>query len=149
MRYQSFYPFMRQQQSSPIAMRPSGFGPQFQPGNQPMPRQPFPGPGMGNQFGAAGQGAPGQNTSKMEMYMQTANRFMNTAQQYAPLIQQFAPMIQNLPAMWKLYKGFQSIPSAGTAAQGAANAAAAAAPRAAARAAAGVSTPRIFQPPTI
>ena len=45
--------------------------------------------------------------------MQTANRFLNTAQQFAPVVQQFAPMMQNLPAMWKLYKGFQSIPSAG------------------------------------
>ena len=44
--------------------------------------------------------------------MQTANQFLNTAQQFAPVVQQFAPMIQNLPAMWRLYKGFQSLPSA-------------------------------------
>ena len=46
----------------------------------------------------------------MEAYMQTANRFLNTAQQFAPVVQQFAPMVQNLPAMWRLYKGFQSSP---------------------------------------
>ncbi len=45
--------------------------------------------------------------------MQTANRFLNTAQQYAPLVQQIAPMFQNLPAMWRLYKGFQSLPTQG------------------------------------
>ena len=42
--------------------------------------------------------------------------FLNTAQQFAPVVQQFAPMVQNLPAMWRLYKGFQSLPSAGGAA---------------------------------
>ena len=67
------------------------------------------------------QGGPApQGTSKMEAYMQTANRFLNTAQQFAPVVQQFAPMMQNLPAMWKLYKGFQSLPSAGSGAAGAA-----------------------------
>ena len=49
----------------------------------------------------------------MDGYMQTANRFLNTAQQFAPVVEQFAPMMRNLPAMWKLYKGFQSMPSAG------------------------------------
>ncbi|WP_430541125.1 VrrA/YqfQ family protein [Sporosarcina thermotolerans] len=47
--------------------------------------------------------------------MQTANRFLTTAQQYAPLVQQIAPMFQNLPAMWRLYKGFQSLPTSGAA----------------------------------
>ena len=50
--------------------------------------------------------------------MQTANQFLNTAQQFAPMVQQFAPMVQNLPAMWRLYKGFQSLPAAGAAAAG-------------------------------
>ena len=58
------------------------------------------------------QGTP-QGLSKMDGYMQTANRFLNTAQQYAPVVQQFAPMMRNLPAMWKLYKGFQAMPPAG------------------------------------
>ncbi len=62
----------------------------------------------------AGQGEQ-QVPSKMESYMQTANQFLNTAQQFAPVVQQFAPMVQNLPAMWRLYKGFQSLPVAGAA----------------------------------
>ncbi|WP_240315679.1 YqfQ family protein [Sporosarcina sp. PTS2304] len=52
--------------------------------------------------------------SRADQYMQTANRFLNTAQQFAPIVQQVAPMLQNLPAMWRLYKGFQSIPDAPT-----------------------------------
>ena len=88
------------------------------PGQAQPPRQP-------NQFGRPNnpfidprQGPPGdppsgQGPSKIDGYMQTANRFINTAQQFAPVVQQFAPMMRNLPAMWKLYKGFQSMPSSG------------------------------------
>lgn len=143
MRYESFYPFARTQ-NSPFAMRQPFRNPQQQPNFAQAPRQPFQGSPMGNQFGPS---MPGQfqNTSKMEMYMQTANRFLNTAQQYAPLVQQIAPMFQNLPAMWRLYKGFQSLPSAGSAAGNAAGAASATA----ASAQAGVSNPRIFQPPNL
>lgn len=91
----------------------------------------------------------GQGISKLENYMQTADRFLATAQQFAPLVQQFAPMVSNLPAMWRLYKGFQSMPdqpstgginrpaSAQTGAQ-------AQAPSTGPR----PSMPRIFQPPS-
>ena len=87
--------------------------------------------------------------------MQTANQFLNTAQQFAPVVQQFAPMMRNLPAMWRLYKGFQSIPSSG---EGLGPATADGAPRGATRAAPRTaeaftpppgprpSVPRIFQP---
>lgn len=144
MRYESFYPFARAQ-NSPFAMRQPFGGPQQQPNfTQPPRRQPFQGSPMGNPFGSAMPG-PFQNTSKMEMYMQTANRFLNTAQQYAPLVQQIAPMFQNLPAMWRLYKGFQSLPSAGGAANTAAGAASAGTPSPPG----GVSNPRIFQPPKL
>lgn len=148
MRYQSFYPFARAQQS-PFAMRQPFGGPQQpMPFSQP-PRQPFQGSPMGNRFGPS---MPGQfqNPSRMEMYMQTANRFLNTAQQYAPLVQQFAPMFQNLPALWRLYKGFQSLPAAGGAAGATATAATSTAASATSRTAqAGASSPRIFQPPTL
>lgn len=133
--------------------------------------RPFPGPaqpsGQPNQFGRPNnpfidprqgpQGFPpsGQGPSKIDGYMQTANRLINTAQQYAPVVNQFAPMMRNLPAMWRLYKGFQSIPSSG---EGLGSAAAGGAASAASRAAAGTaeafsppsgprpSVPRIFQP---
>lgn len=145
MRYESFYPFARTQ-NSPFAMRQPFGGPQQQPNfTQPPRRQPFQGSPMGNPFGSS---TPGQfqNTSKMEMYMQTANRFLNTAQQFAPLVQQIAPMFQNLPAMWRLYKGFQSLPSTGgTAGTTASRATSASAPIPQP----GASNPRIFQPPKL
>lgn len=153
MRYESFYPFARNQ-SPP--MRQPNFNPNMfmQPGqNQGPPpnlgpqRQPF----SNNIPGQSG----GQGPSKLETYMQTADRFLNTAQQYAPLVQQFAPMINNLPAMWRLYKGFQSMPSAGgsaSAGQAASNAAQSAASSAARSATQATgprpSVPRIFQPPS-
>jgi len=144
MRYESFYPFARAQ-NSPFAMRQPFRGPQ-QPQNIPhIQRQPFQGSPMGNPYGSP---SPGQfqNTSKMEMYMQTANRFLNTAQQFAPLVQQIAPMFQNLPAMWRLYKGFQSLPSAGgTAGTAVSRAASASVPTPQP----GASNPRIFQPPKL
>ena len=145
MRYQSFYPFARTQ-NSPFAMRQPFSGPQQQPPFSQPPRQPFQGSPMGNPFGSPMPGGQFQNTSKMEAYMQTANRFLNTAQQYAPLVQQIAPMFQNLPAMWRLYKGFQSLPTLG----GVGGAAASGAPPTSAPSPqAGVSNPRIFQPPNL
>lgn len=100
---------------------------------------------MGNPPGGPmpGQGEQ-QVPSKMESYMQTANQFLNTAQQFAPVVQQFAPMVQNLPAMWRLYKGFQSLPVAGAASIPTSGVAAA---RSVANVASGLSAPRIFQPP--
>ena len=84
-----------------------GFGarpPQFpQPGMIPPPgRGPIPGPGPG--IGAGG-GSP-----KLQSFMDTANRFLATAQSFQPLVQQATPMFRNLPALWRLYKGFQGLP---------------------------------------
>jgi len=114
LRYESFYPFARNQ-SPPPTQRQQGFG--FPP--------PFPGagqnfgqqnPSQGQNPGQSAQGSrttSGPGSSKMDSYMATANQFMNTAQQFAPVVQQFAPMVRNIPAMWRLYKGFQSLPSSG------------------------------------
>lgn len=120
------------------------------------PNQPFGFNGGGpNQFpfglGGGQQQPPQQPPSKMEQYLQTADRFLTTAQQFQPMVNKVAPMVQNIPALWKLYRGFQSVPSAGAAA-GAAGAAASAASQTGSRAAAsaissGISQPRIFQPP--
>lgn len=145
MRYESFYPFSGNQ-PPPVAMRQPiqyGYLPQqyVNPGLEQ--RQAFPIDQMANQYGAPAQGQQ-QDGSKMEMYMQTANRFLNTAQQFAPIVQQMAPMVQNLPAMWRLYKGFQSLPSAGA---GVAASAATAPGVSQASSPLGPSNPRIFQPP--
>lgn len=178
MRYESFYPFARQQ-SQPTSMGQTSFGSPPQMAQPQPPRQPFmndpmsnsPGGAMGNPFGgpmsnspegpmgnpfggpvgnSPGGPVPGQggqqSPSRMESYMQTANQFLNTAQQFAPMVQQFAPMVQNLPAMWRLYKGFQSLPAAGVASFPASGASAARS--VVANAAPGLSVPRVFQPPT-
>ncbi|MCZ2259342.1 VrrA/YqfQ family protein [Sporosarcina sp. G11-34] len=146
MRYQSFYPFaLNQPPTYPLGQpgfeiptmpnQAQAFGQPVQGG---APNQPFPNPSQG------GPEAPG--SSKMESYMATANQFLNTAQQFAPVVQQFAPMVQNLPAMWKLYKGFQSLPPAGSGAVGG-SVASAAAQSAGSNSNFGPSVPRIFQPP--
>lgn len=121
MRYESFYPFARNQLPPPRQQQ-AGFNPYARPpqAQQPfmgMPPNQFSGPRQGQAMPNQQQGAtPG--LSKIDGYMETANRLMNTAQQYAPVVQQFAPMMRNLPAMWKLYKGFQSMPPAGGAGAG-------------------------------
>ncbi|NLY80282.1 MAG: hypothetical protein GX072_10460 [Lysinibacillus sp.] len=85
-----------------FSQRPPQFGYQPVPGAGRGPA-PFP-PGM-----------PGfqhpKGSPKLDSILETANRFLATAQSFQPYIQQAAPMIKNLPALWKLYKGFQSIPS--------------------------------------
>jgi hypothetical protein len=151
MRYESFYPFARQQ-STPNLTRQLGFGPPPYAGNPHMqrPGNPFGGfPQSGQRgprgpHGFGGPAAPGGN--RMDSYLQTANRFLNTAQQFAPIVQQFAPMVQNLPAMWKLYKGFQSLPSTQNAGTNTAGQVANAR-QSAANTSTQPTAPRIFQPP--
>ena len=109
--------------------------------------------GGGFQQGAASQGALGGRTMS---YLQTADKFINTAQQLTPMFRQWAPMIQNVPALFRLYRGFQAAPnvaSTATAAAAATNlgaagvAATAPVARAATSVTNGLSLPRIFQPP--
>lgn len=47
---------------------------------------------------------------KLDSFLQTANSFMNTAQKFTPYVQQAAPMIKNLPALWRMYRGFSNSP---------------------------------------
>lgn len=167
-------PFANQPQNSFFG-NPNSF--QYRQGN-PAPIAPSASPnqfpfGLGNRgaqnrfpFGSGEQGAPNftggnpnqnpygvggapQQPSKMEQYLQTADRFLTTAQQFQPMVNKVAPMVQNIPALWKLYRGFQNIPSAGAgAAAGAASATSQAVSRAAASSIpSGISQPRIFQPP--
>lgn len=146
MRYESFYPFAGNQ-FPPMGQQSFGVHPFM---------QPLPPPGQSPQFQMPTQSFEGnvpnqpqeQGPSKVDAYMQTANQFLNTAQQFAPVAQQFAPMLRNLPAMWRLYKGFQSIPSAGGAASQAASSATRAATAAAVPTNPMPSVPRIFQPPS-
>lgn len=148
MRYQSFYPFASNQSPLP-PLGQSGFGMPPFPGQPPLQGPPLQGPpfqagGMNQPFFNPTQtDPPAQSTSKIDSYMQTANNFLNTAQQFAPVVQQFAPMVQNLPAMWKLYKGFQSLPDANPTGGSVASAASQSTAR---NTASTPSVPRIFQP---
>lgn len=118
MRYESFYPFANNQSSPntprqypPASVHPLA-GPWQQPQSSPQSR-PFQDP-FSEWAPNRNQNAQQQGPSKMEAYMQTADKFLNTAQQFAPVVQQIAPMMRNLPAMWRLYKGFQSMPDSGS-----------------------------------
>ena len=148
MRYESFYPFAGNQ-SPPPRQQQFGANPFMQPPQNPGQSPQF--NMQNNPFTRGGPSQPGaQGPSKVDGYMETANRFLNTAQQFAPVAQQFAPMMRNLPAMWRLYKGFQSMPSAGGApSTGPAPSNAARATTQNTTAAQGPlpSVPRIFQPP--
>lgn len=106
MRYESFYPFQQYapRQNNPLNSM-NGVHPFMPPRAIPQNEQ-F----MSSHNSISGQ-QEGQGFSKIERYMQTADRVLTTAQQFAPLAQQIAPMVSNLPAMWRLYKGFQSLPS--------------------------------------
>ncbi len=63
--------------------------------------------------GAAGAAAAGATPFRLDQFMNQAGQFVQSAQKYAPMIQQARPMLKNLPALWRLYKGFNSTPSAG------------------------------------
>lgn len=47
---------------------------------------------------------------KLEGFLAGANSLFNNAQKFTPYIQQAAPMFKNLPALWRLYKGFKDTP---------------------------------------
>lgn len=52
--------------------------------------------------------ATGAAPSKLDQFLKTTDQLMKTAKTYEPYIQQATPLLKNLPAMWKLYKGFTS-----------------------------------------
>ena len=52
--------------------------------------------------------APG----RIDQFLQSTGQFMKTAQTYAPYVQQAVPMFKNIPALFRLYKGFQNAPNA-------------------------------------
>lgn len=74
-----------------------------------------PGGLMGMQ--AAGRAATGNgggllqtlsNPGGITTMLNNTQQVLKTAQSFGPMIQQYGPMIKNLPAMWKIYKGFKN-----------------------------------------
>ncbi|MBV7507508.1 hypothetical protein KW850_19895 [Bacillus sp. sid0103] len=78
--------------------------------------------GRGNQAGGfmgmqtAGKAASGgggllqtlSNPGGLTSMLNNTQQVLKTAQSVGPMIQQYGPMIKNLPAMWKIYKGFKN-----------------------------------------
>lgn len=71
--------------------------------------------GAAEAAGAAASVAEGASTlggfAKLEQYLNTADQLFNTAQKFTPMVKQISPMFQNLPALYRLYKGFQGLPN--------------------------------------
>ncbi|MBS4217131.1 hypothetical protein KHA96_02245 [Bacillus sp. FJAT-49711] len=51
------------------------------------------------------------NPGSINSFLSNTQNVLNTARQIGPLVQQYGPVVRNLPAMWRLYKGFKSIPA--------------------------------------
>lgn len=97
-RFPMYAPYMMRGPAAGIGPVP-GAGPipgagQFM-NHMPIPPQaPIPGAGAGS-------------VPKLEGFLSGANSLFNNAQKFTPYIQQAAPMFKNLPALWRLYKGFK------------------------------------------
>ncbi|WP_390614502.1 VrrA/YqfQ family protein [Siminovitchia fortis] len=50
------------------------------------------------------------NPGGIQSFLNNTQQVLRTAQQIGPMVQQYGPLIRNLPAMWKLYKGFKDSP---------------------------------------
>ncbi|MEK4629388.1 MAG: VrrA/YqfQ family protein [Solibacillus sp.] len=60
--------------------------------------------------GAAGVAGAAAGAPRLESLLAGANSLFTNAQKYTPYIQQAAPMFKNLPALWRLYRGFKDTP---------------------------------------
>ncbi|KGR78514.1 VrrA/YqfQ family protein [Ureibacillus manganicus] len=92
---------------TPPPVRPNNY--YHGPGRMPRYGYPPPPPPPGFNSGRIppnGAKAP----SKIESFMETCNRFLATAQGFQPYIAQATPLIRNIPALWRLYKGFNAAP---------------------------------------
>ncbi len=50
------------------------------------------------------------NPGNIQSFLNNTQQVLRTAQQIGPMVQQYGPLVRNLPAMWKLYKGFKNAP---------------------------------------
>lgn len=97
-----------------------GFQGQGIPGSQGFQGQGIPGSqsfqdfqGIPGTAAATAAAAAGATPFRLDQFMNQAGQFVQSAQKYAPMIQQARPMLKNLPALWRIYKGFNSTSSAG------------------------------------
>ena len=92
---------------SPPPVRPYNY--YHGPGRMPRYGYPPPPPPPGFNPGSIPPNGP-KGASKIESFMETCNRFLATAQGFQPYIAQATPLIRNIPALWRLYKGFSAAP---------------------------------------
>ncbi|MEG0451210.1 MAG: VrrA/YqfQ family protein [Lysinibacillus sp.] len=117
MTFRPYYSYM----PPPNVMRMPMQYPMPSPMRMPMSPQSFlPPNGFTSQIprGLAGLGGqiptpPVQAPSRISSFLQSADSLFNSAKTYTPYIQQAMPMMKNIPALFKMYKGFQGLPDAG------------------------------------
>lgn len=109
---------MRYPMFSPYQMR----GPMFSQMPMQMPRQAplqssTPDLAELGAAGLAGAGAAGLagaaaagGTPRLDSFLSGANSLFSNAQKFTPYVQQAAPMFKNIPALWRMYKGFRGNP---------------------------------------
>lgn len=107
--FQSFPPFARSPVSRPA--RGGGLLSRLLNRSGRMGNTAFPGmTGFERPASLIGQ-SPVQNLASpgtLNKFLANTQQVLNTAQQIGPMIQQYGPMVRNLPAMWRLYKGFKN-----------------------------------------
>lgn len=69
------------------------------------------GPSVMQGFSRAAEGGSAiqgiANPQSIHSFLNQTQQVLKTAQQFGPMIQQYGPMVRNLPAMWRIYKGFK------------------------------------------
>ncbi|WP_246288922.1 VrrA/YqfQ family protein [Bacillus haikouensis] len=65
---------------------------------------------------AAGASSIGNllNPGNISSFLSNTQQVLNAAQQFGPMVQQYGPMVKNLPALWKLYRGFKDLSADGS-----------------------------------
>jgi hypothetical protein len=48
------------------------------------------------------------NPAGITGFLNNTQNVLKTAQSFGPMIQQYGPIVKNLPAMWRLYRGFKN-----------------------------------------
>lgn len=95
--------YMPVQHMSPFFMRPNFPVPPMPTAVPPIPNLPI-GPAA-----ALSATALPQTAAQLPLtgFLANAQSLFNQAQQFTPYFQQAAPMLKNLPALWRMYRGFK------------------------------------------
>ncbi|WP_064091470.1 VrrA/YqfQ family protein [Rossellomorea aquimaris] len=51
------------------------------------------------------------NPGNVNSFLSNTQQVLQSAQQLGPIFQQYGPMVKNLPALWRLYRGFKDLSS--------------------------------------